>query len=514
RSDSGNAADCIIDVQQSGRAFTFQSGEDATSVLEAFTITGGIAEYGGAIYCLAESGPRISGCVLVDNDRDFSATGHGVITAIEQSNPIITGCHFEDNHAHSGGTIYIDSASSPQIDGCTFVGNYGDAINVRYASVTITDCLFTQNFDTLIRLAYSSADVTGSTVAGGWFGAVSVSRSDATFTGCTLAFNGHSGSATISLSYATLVLQNTIIAHGGGAAVSCSESQANASCTDIFGNAQGDWTGCLAGQEGSNGNLSAEPHFCDPSSDDLTLAENSPCAPDANPGCGQIGAWPVGCGSSCVLELTPPALVTYYPCNGTIPIDLTVSDVIELGSFDVCVGFDDHLSFEDVVIDPGFLGSTGRTVTPTAPVPCTSDCQVNGISFGAETSGMEPGPSGEGRLGTIFFGTADRSDTVTESLCLDGFLFENTGMPPAPIPVSLVTPTVLTHRPFCYGDFNDNGDVSIADVMEVAGRWGSTTGHSPYSQYYDVNLVECGNYCISLPDGVIDVIDVQSVAAR
>jgi hypothetical protein len=41
----------------------------------------------------------------------------------------------------------------------------------------------------------------------------------------------------------------------------------------------------------------ADPLLCDPDDDDFTVQDNSPCVPGAIPGCGQIGAWPVGCGS-------------------------------------------------------------------------------------------------------------------------------------------------------------------------------------------------------------------------
>jgi len=72
-------------------------------------------------------------------------------------------------------------------------------------------------------------------------------------------------------------------------------SSAQLACTDLWGNAGGDWVGPIAGQLGQAGNLSADPDFCDPAAGDFTLAAASPCAPDQSGGCGQIGAWPVGC---------------------------------------------------------------------------------------------------------------------------------------------------------------------------------------------------------------------------
>ena len=67
------------------------------------------------------------------------------------------------------------------------------------------------------------------------------------------------------------------------------------SCTDIHGNAGGDWVAAIADQLGQDGNCCADPLFCDISARDYTLAAESPCAPAHSGGCGQIGAHPVGC---------------------------------------------------------------------------------------------------------------------------------------------------------------------------------------------------------------------------
>lgn len=73
------------------------------------------------------------------------------------------------------------------------------------------------------------------------------------------------------------------------------------SCTDVFGNAAGDWVECLTGMEGEDGNLSADPLFCGPDVEDLSIRSTSLCAPGQGE-CGLIGALPVGCGTT---ALTP-----------------------------------------------------------------------------------------------------------------------------------------------------------------------------------------------------------------
>jgi hypothetical protein len=88
-------------------------------------------------------------------------------------------------------------------------------------------------------------------------------------------------------------------------------------CCDVYGNAGGDWVGCLAGQSGNYGNLSADPLFCDATNNNFGLGANSPCAPDQSPAqCGLIGARPVVCGPIGVSSEVPtpsPASVLVFP---------------------------------------------------------------------------------------------------------------------------------------------------------------------------------------------------------
>ena len=101
-------------------------------------------------------------------------------------------------------------------------------------------------------------------------------------------------------------LENTVIAFSeSGEAIACPLGRAPAlSCCDLYGNAGGDWTDCVGDQYGTNGNISEDPLLCDPENQDYSLQRASPCAPENNPECGLIGAWPVGCGSTPVEEST------------------------------------------------------------------------------------------------------------------------------------------------------------------------------------------------------------------
>jgi hypothetical protein len=67
------------------------------------------------------------------------------------------------------------------------------------------------------------------------------------------------------------------------------------SCCDLYGNAGGNWTDCIADQLPLRGNLASNPLFCDPANHSFTVRTDSPCAAQNNALCGQIGAWGTAC---------------------------------------------------------------------------------------------------------------------------------------------------------------------------------------------------------------------------
>jgi hypothetical protein len=90
------------------------------------------------------------------------------------------------------------------------------------------------------------------------------------------------------------------------------DAAADLVCSDLYGNAGGDWTGCIADQLGEDGNFSEDPLFCGPDGSDLTVAAVSPCASEGNPCGALVGAWPVGCALPSGLEAVPVSLVGLY----------------------------------------------------------------------------------------------------------------------------------------------------------------------------------------------------------
>lgn len=285
RSETGEP-DCVtIDAQQQGRVIHCQGVDSATSI-EGFTITGGYARstpdyyQGGGVFCDASSSPTITNCVLVDNE----ANSGGALKCSVNSHPTITHCTFTENTAGCGGAIY-PTACSPTISDCVFSNNSspnGGAIAFWFStSSVITDCVFSGNsacYGGAIQFTYASPTLNNCTLAGNSAscagGAMICFESSPSFGNVAIAFNaGESLHCDDALSYPTLT------------------------CCDVFGNSGGDWTGCIAGQYGVDGNVSVDPLFCAEQNpnDPYTLHANSPCAENNNPECGRIGARGIGC---------------------------------------------------------------------------------------------------------------------------------------------------------------------------------------------------------------------------
>ncbi len=272
RSQSGNAAACIIDCQGGSGpdehgAFAFVYGEGNDSRLESVTMTGGTWNRGGAVYCW-ESGPTLTGCILRDNT---SPANGGAMGCWNFSHPVVLDCCFEGNASgmYGGGGVWCH-CSRITLRTCTLSGNSGWGGGALF-------------------LWYSTATLEGCTLVGNR---------------CDVPDRGGG----ICLWDSDVMLHNSIIAFSTvGNAIGClTGSHAALTCCDVYGNAGGDWTGCIADQLGVDGNICADPLFCDPENGDFALDCMSPCAPFTPPNaeCDLIGAWPVGCGGTPAVKTT------------------------------------------------------------------------------------------------------------------------------------------------------------------------------------------------------------------
>ena len=330
RSESGNRDACVIDCEGSAgtprRGFHIHNGEGPGTVIERITIRNGYAvDFPGG--WPADSG----GGVLADGAsptlievafRENTAYDGGGMLCTYNADATLDGCYFEGNDAtHAGGAMYHHHNSLPLIRNTTFFSNTGYAsaggIMIGDAShSTFEDCVFSENVVVehggAIHIRYSNPTFTNVVFwknRGEIGGGMMCHNSDAVLTNCTFYGNRADtfGGGMLCREYASPILINTIIAFSSnGVALYCDESMgANSpvlSCSDLYGNAGGDWTGCIATQGGTNGNFSLDPLFCDAPNGDVTIDQVSPCL-DA-PGCGLVGALGEGCSSGTSTEAT------------------------------------------------------------------------------------------------------------------------------------------------------------------------------------------------------------------
>jgi hypothetical protein len=275
RTQSRGWRGAVIDCGGVTRGFIFAGGEGPGSVLEGLTIVNGIAENGGAVFCSTGTSPRLVDCTFASNQ---AAQRGGGLCCWDGAAPTVIRCTFEGDTAQTGGGVSCLASATPEFEDCSFLANFAQSGGALYCEAggepTFSFSTFAEN-----RAAVS--------------GGAGYSAADAqpTFGHCTLVANGApSGGGIHSLS-ALAALDHTIIAFSssGGAFAG---TGATFSCSDLYGNTGGDWTGAIAGQVGMRGNLSLDPLFCDLPGGDYHIWNYSPCNQVT---CGLIGAWPVGC---------------------------------------------------------------------------------------------------------------------------------------------------------------------------------------------------------------------------
>lgn len=247
------------------------------------------AQDGGGIRVngLLDASLALSRCTF---SRNAAAGRGGAVDATGVTGVSVSDCVFRANNADRGAGLAADGSSSGvvRVDRCEFDANIADeggALHTRTMDLQVYDSTLLRNeaaFGGAIACQITNLIVARSTLVG----------NRATSLGAGIYSTGTGMSSGI-------VLAQTIIAFSpdGEAAVrSLGSLASNAVCSNVFGNAGGDWTAGLGGLEGVNDNFSADPRFCGMQQDDVTLRSDSPCAA-GNSACGaQVGSMGVGCG--------------------------------------------------------------------------------------------------------------------------------------------------------------------------------------------------------------------------
>jgi hypothetical protein len=258
---------CVTVDAQSAETIVYGEWEEGNADVVGITFTGGQGDRCGGFDMTGSAVVNFDRCILVDNHGGSQPGGGrgGAVGCFDQSRASFRSCRLMGNSAYGGGGIFARNQTAVTLDTCILENNsavWGGGVELRDdSSLEIVSCTLVGN------------------------------ESDS-----------WQGGGVTNWSSTTVLVSNSIIAFGAyGSAVAGSFEF---TACDLFGNAHGDWIGDIADQLGENGNLHADPLFCGEQSppEPLTLYNTSPCAAENNPDYGLIGALPVGCISTAVVD--------------------------------------------------------------------------------------------------------------------------------------------------------------------------------------------------------------------
>ncbi|MBN2588706.1 MAG: S8 family serine peptidase [Sedimentisphaerales bacterium] len=262
QSESGPET-CIIDCQYAGQGLTLQNGETQDTLIEGFTIINAKAYIGAGIYCINDSSPTISNCIIRNcfafmwGTSEESGEGGGLYLE-SGSDIILNDCIFENNLASLIGGGICNYYANLTCNNCSFINNgtgeIGGAIfNLFSSSTTLNNCIFTGNY----------ADYEG--------GALYIEESYVAITNCTFASNSSFYGTAIACDYyyswwsygSDIEITNSIIWDGTYSIENYDGSIITVSYSDIPSTGISNWQG--------TGNINIDPEFADPDNSDYHL---------------------------------------------------------------------------------------------------------------------------------------------------------------------------------------------------------------------------------------------------
>ncbi len=296
---------------------------DATATLNDCTVSGHTqTDEGGGIFAGSFSGTSnlvMSGGTVANNTARLRGAGIAKTGgALTLTDVVISGnTKLPTSTFMAGGGIQATSAAVT-LSGLTVLDNQaqvGAGLNLSAcANASITDCLLASND------------------AAFWGGGALVENSAGLqLSNLTVADNtGVAGGAGLYFSSAAGTVANSILAFNTGAPSFANGIQATATtltltCNDAFGNTAPNYGG-VTDPTGTNGNISADPQFCDRPGGDYGIAASSPAAPPQSP-CGLMGAFAAGCGATPV-EDDPTAVPLAFRVEPNVPNPFNPSTTI------------------------------------------------------------------------------------------------------------------------------------------------------------------------------------------
>jgi len=237
--DTAFISQTVIDGGVNSSVVTFRNGETQAARLCGFTLRNGAGDVensGGGILCV-DSSPRLSNLVVTQNSAAYGAGIYCSNAAPVIDQTVISGNHY--SHASYGWGVYCTAASAPVIDRAIITDNSGGAIRCSQSSVQVSNSAFRGNSGEYSCLLYSGSYVD---------------------------------------------ITNTIIWDDCPSPIYLDGP--NTAATATYSDLQGGWPG--------EGNICANPLYCDTGFLSLALAENSPCLGSGSDGC-NMGGLEVGC---------------------------------------------------------------------------------------------------------------------------------------------------------------------------------------------------------------------------
>jgi hypothetical protein len=343
---SGTPHATVLDGGGSGPTLLLEPGGRYRLVRD-LEFRGGHAERGGAVHQAEGEGLlRVASCRFLDNHAGQEG-GALALGAGSSSGPVVLdSCQFEGNTAPRGGALAVRHLVARA---CTFTGNQASEAGGAVLGLDIlelVDCRLAGNratwggavaLDGPGRLERCHLDANEAVEQGGavwndpWYSLTGGEYRSCLFTGnragmdgaalldrvgpllesCTFAGDSTAATGAVVVVDAEAeddppVLRGCLLTLSrGGRGLAAGPGGVVVACTDLWGNAHGDWVPPLDLLLPGDGNRAVDPRYCDPDAGDYSLPPDSPCGPLADPACGLLGAVDLPCQSTALPQPFP-----------------------------------------------------------------------------------------------------------------------------------------------------------------------------------------------------------------
>ncbi len=347
-SEKGADSTIISRVYDGVSMVTFDSGEDTTSILDGFTVTGGQSVHVGAGINCVNSSPKIRNNIIVGNSATFKGSG----LHCGGGHPVLEANLIANNAGDGGG------GAMHLYDCGAIVRNNVIRENFSYehgGGIFLQQCNQTTVEGNLL-LANSTSNVGGGILVSAGDNNVLINNTIAD----NASSSGQGGGVCIWYSDSTVVLNNIVVGSPAGYGIYSSNSHNSViEYNDVWENSPADYEGTTPGE----GCISADPLFCDPENNNYYFHTASPCHGTGQGGA-DIGAFGVGCGG----VLVTPGNDKVGPPNSEVAVVFFIqnigpeSDTFDLGVSDT-LGWEIMPTYEEMSLESGQQDSILITVS-------------------------------------------------------------------------------------------------------------------------------------------------------